>query len=516
MRVPSLPSLLSAPRLHNVSASTADTLYIQPLHLQCADRASLGKCRSRYLGTALALGLALLGAQTGATQTQQLAFPGAEGFGRFAKGGRGAEVYHVTNLADAGTGSFRDAVTKPDRTVVFDVGGVINIQERIVVAENLTIAGQTAPGDGITVYGNGLSFSNSNNAIVRYIRIRMGVGGTEGKDAITLADGHDMIFDHVSVSWGRDETFSINGTASNISIQNCIISQGLQTHSAGGLIQTPGGVSILRTLYVDNHTRNPKVKGVNQFVSNVIYNWEVAAYIEGDSDGDSFVNVEDNYFIDGPGTGDDAFTRGNAHFHIYAAGNFQDGDKNGKLDGALIPQAKYGIVTWMTKAYDYPVVTKVSAPEAYALALSQAGASLKRDEVDQFVLSELTSLGTKGKTITNESEIPSKGPGTVKGGSAPADADKDGMPDDWEKAHGLDPANAQDRNGDADKNGYTNLEEYLNNLVTGGSTAMRPVDRTWPGKHASAAQTSGYDAKGKKQRALSHAISPPLFQRVDP
>ena len=271
---------------------------------------------------------------------QQLAFPGAEGFGRLAKGGRGGQVYHVTNLNDAGSGSFRDAVSKPDRTVVFDVGGLIRIQERVIVSANLYIAGQSAPGDGITVYGNGMSFSNADNAIVRHIRFRMGAVGTEGKDGITIAEGHDMIFDHVSVSWGRDETFSINGDVSNVTIQNCIISQGLQTHSAGGLMQTTGGLSILRTLYIDNHTRNPKVKGVSQFVNNVIYNWEVAAYIEGDSDAASFVNVEDNYFIDGPGTGDDAFTRGNLNFHIYAAGNFQDGDKNGKLDGAVLPQAK--------------------------------------------------------------------------------------------------------------------------------------------------------------------------------
>lgn len=119
------------------------------------------------------------------------------------------------------------------------------------------------------VYGNGWSFSNANDAIVRYITIRMGRGGTSGKDAITIADGKNMIFDHVSASWGRDETFSINGDVSKVTIQDTIIAQGLVSHSCGGLMQTDGGVSLFRNLYIDNKTRNPKVKGVNDFQNNV-------------------------------------------------------------------------------------------------------------------------------------------------------------------------------------------------------------------------------------------------------
>ncbi|KAJ8122472.1 hypothetical protein ONZ43_g1343 [Nemania bipapillata] len=172
-----------------------------------------------------------------------LAFPGAEGFGRNAIGGRAGSVYHVTNLADTGTGSFRDAVSQANRIVVFDVGGTINITDRVVVSKNVYIAGQTAPGGGITVYGNGLSWSNANEAIVRYMRFRMGKSGDSGKDGITIADGQNMIFDHVSVTWGRDETFSINGDVTNVTIQDSIIGQGLDTHSCGGLMQTDGGVS---------------------------------------------------------------------------------------------------------------------------------------------------------------------------------------------------------------------------------------------------------------------------------
>ena len=130
---------------------------------------------------------------------QQLAFPGAEGFGRFATGGRGGEVYHVTNLNDSGPGSFRDAVSKPNRIVVFDTGGVIKIKSRIAVSPNITIAGQTAPGDGITIYGNGLSFSKADNAIVRYLRIRMGINAGK-EEAVGIAQGSDMILHHLSVS----------------------------------------------------------------------------------------------------------------------------------------------------------------------------------------------------------------------------------------------------------------------------------------------------------------------------
>ena len=122
---------------------------------------------------------------------------------------------------------------------------------------------------GITIYGNGMSWSNANEAIVRYIRVRMGKSGDSGKDGITIAEGKNMIFDHVSVSWGRDETFSVSGKVSNVTIQNSIVAQGLETHSCGGLIQTDGGVSLFRNLYIDNKTRNPKVKGKNDFQNNV-------------------------------------------------------------------------------------------------------------------------------------------------------------------------------------------------------------------------------------------------------
>src|SRR5215510_1118791 len=399
------------------------------------------------------------------------AFPGAAGFGANARGGRGGSVYIVTNLNDSGPGSFRDAVSQPNRYVVFAVGGVIRINSRIQVAPNLTIAGQTAPGEGITIYGNGLSFSNANNTITRYLRVRMGVVGDSGVDAVTIAQGDNMIFDHVSVSWGRDETFSVSGTASNVTVQDSIIAQGLFSHSAGGLLETSGGVSIVRCLYIDNVTRNPKVKGVNEFVNNVVYNWgREGGYILGDSAGQSFVNVIENYYINGPSTGIQPFTRGNLNFHIYAQNNYHDDNLNGQLDGAIVPQSGYTTVDWITTPFSYPTVGALNvmpATEAYGHVIANAGASRFRDRVDLRLVEEAHSLGALGQIISNENDPPMNGPGPVAGGRAPADADLDGMPDYWEIAAGLDP-NVADQNGDADGNGYTNLEDYLNSLVKGG------------------------------------------------
>lgn len=408
---------------------------------------------------------------------QQLAFPTAEGFGRFATGGRGGEVYHVTTLSDSGPGSFRDAVSRPGRTVVFEVGGIIRIKERIRISPNITIAGETAPGDGITIYGNGLSYSGANNTITRYLRIRMGKTGDKGGDAVSIASGHDMIFDHVSITWGRDGTFDLNGDVRDVTLQNSIIGQGLQTHSTGGLIQPSGGVSILRCLYIDNHTRNPKVKGINQFVNNIIYDWAVAGYIlGGGTQRHCQANVIENYFIDGPETGDTPpFNRANENFHLYAENNWHDDNENGRLDGKKVSREVYGPVTWMKRPFDFPEVTTVSAREAYDLIVQDAGASLHRDEVDVLLLDHLTSLGTRGKTISDEMLLPTKGPGRVNGGKAFPDQDRDGMADYWEKDRGLDPSDPSDGNKDDDGDGYTNLEEYLHCLTGACDTNMPPA-----------------------------------------
>ncbi|KAH3981584.1 hypothetical protein HBH98_063560 [Parastagonospora nodorum] len=368
-----------------------------------------------------------------------LAFPGAEGFGRNAVGGRNGKVYVVNNLNDTGAGSLRDALSQPDRTIVFSVGGLIKIKDRMVVSKRISILGQTAPGDGITVYGNGWSFSNADDAVVRYIRIRMGKGGASGKDAITIAEGANMIFDHVSVSWGRDETFSISGSeVGNITIQNSIIGQGLETHSCGGLMQTNvgQGLSLFRNLYIDNKTRNPKVKGSNDFTNNVVYNWGGGgAYIAGDSEGASEANIVGNYFVSGPSSSVPAFTRGNANFKAYVESNIYDSDKDGKLGGTTLEasSANYGGVAIQKTKYAHPAPEKIlPASDALMLAVKLVGASLVRDAVDKQLITELQSFGKLGQLMTDENASPMNGPGTIAGGTSWVDANGNGIPDDVE------------------------------------------------------------------------------------
>ena len=168
-----------------------------------------------------------------------LAFPGAEGFAATVTGGRKGQVYHVTTLADSGAGSFRDAVSQGNRIVVFDISGVIKPTDVIVVAgDNITLAGQSAPGDGITIYGRETSFSSRSNMIVRYLRFRQGMTDASGsaKKTVNITDGTNMIFDHVSIQWGRWDNFGITGTSSTVTLQNSIIGEGVPPQNFGSII----------------------------------------------------------------------------------------------------------------------------------------------------------------------------------------------------------------------------------------------------------------------------------------
>ena len=400
---------------------------------------------------------------------QQLAFPGAVGWGRFATGGRNGSVYHVTNLNDSGTGSLRDAVSQSNRIVVFDVSGVIRINSRIVFAKNLYVAGQTAPGEGITVYGDGVSFSGADNIICRYMRFRMGAVGTKDKDCAGVANGQNMIFDHCSFSWGQDENFSINwdnkGTApQNITLMNSIVGQGLMTHSAGGLMQADN-VSLIGNFLCDNSTRNFKVKGINQYANNIVYNWQNGAYIMGgDSEGKSYVNIESNLFINGPAVGGDALTGGNERFHFYGADNWQDKNRDGVYNPTEFTGDGGG--DRQAQPYAYPELEKWSATELIEKLLPDVGASLPyRDLADCYMVDEVLSFGAEGKLITNENELPIGVPTTwswFKGEKA-TDTDSDGMPDWWEQENGTD-VNANDAMTKA-ANGYVNIENYINSIT---------------------------------------------------
>lgn len=400
---------------------------------------------------------------------QQLAFPGAQGWGRFATGGRTGSVYHVTNLNDSGSGSLRDAVSQPNRIVVFDVAGVIRINSRIVFKNNLYVAGQTAPGEGITVYGDGVSFSGADNIIVRYMRFRMGAVGTKDKDAAGIANGQNMIFDHCSFSWGQDENFSINwdnkGTApKNITLMNSIVGQGLMTHSAGGLMQAEN-ITLYRILLVDNSTRNFKVKGINQYANNLVYNWKNAAYnMGGDSEGQSYANIESNLFINGPAVGGNCLTGGNGNFHFYGADNLQDANRDGIYNP--IEFTGDGGGDRQATPYDYPALEKWAAKDLIEKLLPDVGASLPyRDLADCYMVDEVLSFGTKGHLITNENELPIGVPTNWPWfkGTKPADTDGDGMPDTWETANGTDPAKNDAMTIAA--NGYANIENYINSIT---------------------------------------------------
>lgn len=457
----------------------------------------------KQIRLALLFSLTLLGHSL--LHAQTLAFPGAEGFGRFAKGARGAatqEVYIVTNLNDAGAGSFRDAVSKQGRIVVFAVGGIVRLATDIVVQPNVTIAGQTAPGDGISFFGKRITFSGASNTITRFLRIRLGATGNSGKDASGISNGANIIFDHCSFTWGMDEVFSINwdskGTSpDNITLQNCIIGQGLhrENHSAGGLIQTPDGgkISLLKNLYISNKTRNPKVKGVNEFVNNVVYDWGNGnrldtnmnygwsgdAYIMGGSSGVSEVNIINNYFVSGPLTPPSTttpFSRGTGTFNVYGAGNFFDNNRNGILDGSEVPFNETGYPgisgsAFQTAPIPYPSATPaMTAAQAYQYIIDSVGAFYpRRDEVDTLLVGEVVSKGTRGVYMYRETNngLANGGLGNVYGAPAPLDSDADGMPDAWEDANGLNKTNKADATQySTSYPEYLNIEVYINGLIT--------------------------------------------------
>ncbi len=406
-----------------------------------------------------------------AISAQQLAFPGAQGWGRYATGGRTGSVYHVTNLNDSGSGSLRDAVSQPNRIIVFDVAGVINISSRIVFAHNLYVAGQTAPGEGIIVYGDGVSFSGSSNIIVRHMRFRMGKGGSSGKDCAGISNGTNMIFDHCSFAWGLDEVFSINpdgkGDLHNITLMNCVFGQGLLTHSAGGLMQADS-ITLYRNFYCDNGTRNNKVKGAHQYVNNVVYNWKNGCYLMGgDSQGKSYANTQGNLFINGPAGGGNACTSGNSDFHLYASDNWQDKNKDGQFNPYEIPQSEYGGgPTFESVPYPYPELDIVAATSLVDNLLPDVGATLPyRDLADCYMVDECLSFGTSGILISTEDALPFGKPSTWKvwSGTKRTDSDGDGMPDDWENANGTNP-NEKDAMTLSD-NGYTHIENYINSIT---------------------------------------------------
>ena len=343
-------------------------------------------------------------------EEKPLAFSGAEGFGQFASGGRGGETVHVTTLDDSGPGSFRDAVSKPNRTVVFDIGGVIRLKSNVAVGSGITLDGQNALGDGVTLYGRSVSFSGQSNVIVRYLRFREGIAGDRGKCSINLSGGSDMIFDHCSIEWGRWDCLGLTGGSHDITFQNCIIGEGVDPQRFGSLTDTVTNITYSHNLWINNQSRNPKAKGRIQYINNVVYNWGVCGLVGGHSAADHFLDAIGNYFIAGPDSGSHFTGEYKATDHVFQKDNFADTDKNGILNGRPVVAADFGsgaeAPTLMTNLTVAPqiAVTIETAQAALSNVLAHAGCSLHRDAVDARLIDAVQSFGARGKIIHDEAE----------------------------------------------------------------------------------------------------------------
>lgn len=421
-------------------------------------------------------------------QAQPLAFPGAEGFGRFTSGGRGGNVYEVTNLNDSGPGSLRAAIeVRGPRTVVFRVSGTIALKSELRIENgDLTIAGQTAPGDGICIRDYPLSIY-ADNIIIRYLRVRLGDVHKLSEDAAGGYFQKDIIIDHCSFSWGIDEVLTIRDNR-NSTVQWCIISESLHhsyhhkgDHGYGG-IWGGMGASFHHNLFAHHASRNPRFSGSRyhghpekelvDYRNNVIYNWGFNSAYGGEA---GQQNLIANYYKYGPATKhkDRIVEPWDSLGHWYVSGNFVYGFPQISADNwAGGVQGKFSAAGRVDAPFPAAPVATQSAEEAYELVLANAGAVLpKRDPVDRRVIQEVRS-GTAtygGKwgnglgIIDSQNEV--GGWPALHAAPAPQDDDHDGMPDAWETENGLNPADPADRNGDRNGDGYTNLENYLNELI---------------------------------------------------
>jgi pectate lyase len=396
------------------------------------------------------------------------AFPAAEGFGAHATGGRGGAIYHVSTLNDGGPGSLRDAVSKGPRIIVFDVAGYIELKSALSVSSDITIAGQTAPGEGISTKNYEVSFSKSHNVIVRYIHFRQGLTPKqEKKYALGLEQASNMIFDHVSIEWGRWDCIGMS-KSTDITIQNCIIGPGIAPQRFGCLCESDN-VTFSHNLWISNQSRNPKSKGVVQYVNNVVYNWGVCGYVGGHSGGDHGADVIGNYFIKGPSSGNVFLGEFKPTDHIFQQGNYVDTTLDGVLNGRPVMPEDFGTsanapTLIPVSSIKPPVpVTLDTAEGAYKKVAAGAGCSLQRDSVDKVLIGDLTSLGKSGKTVSDPAAM--GGFGQIQGGPAKISATGDGIPDDWKKAHGLSQMDTNAANGDYNHDGYTNIEKFVDGLA---------------------------------------------------
>ena len=489
-------------------------------------------------------------------KAQTPAFPGAEGFGMYTTGGRGGQVYHVTTLED-GTqeGTFRWACNKSGtRTIVFDVSGTIFLQSELKIKNgNVTIAGQSAPGDGICIANYPFVIA-CKNIIIRYMRFRLGNQALKANpsahegDGLGGMDSENIIIDHCSVSWSIDECLSVYGSK-NITVQWCIASQSLNNagHSKGahgyGGNWGGSGATYHHNLIAHHISRTPRLgprPGTQtdermDMRNNVIYNWIDNGVYGGEG---MNVNIVNNYYKPGPDTKTGAkgmriaspsirtteYTKHDSSspnqwdkmWHVWGK-YYVDGNVNTKYPQVTEDNWTYGIYnqienskvdnTFTQETKDtmrislpisFETVTTHSAEEAFERVLDYAGASLYRDALDEVIVNDTrngettyTGKGCKKGIINSQDDLKPEGAGDdwsawpeLKSKAAPSDTDGDGMPDDWEVQHGLDPNNPED--GKAASSQYTNLEIYLNELVEKNTT-----DQIAGGVVLSGQQTTG-------------------------
>lgn len=440
------------------------------------------------------------------TATAQVpAFPGAEGFGAMTTGGRGGTVIEVTNLNDSGAGSLRAAIqTSGTRTVVFRVSGTIELQSELrIQSGNITIAGQTAPGDGICLKNYPLSI-DANNVIIRFLRCRLGDESDTESDAMWGRNQENIIIDHCSLSWSVDECGSFYDNK-NFTLQYCILSESLyrSVHEKGdhgyGGIWGGQGATFHHNLLAHHTSRNPRFCGSRytgepelelvDHRNNVIYNWGFNSCYGGEAGNHNMVA---NYYKYGPATSVsvrdriiDPDANDNGFGTYYIAGNVTHGypattEDNWRGVDGISTSTKEEIR--LDEPLDAPALTPHDAYEAFEHVVARAGAVLpKRDALDTRIIGEVVTGtvhygGAYGELLgIIDSQVTVGGWPALEGTGAPADSDHDGMPDEWEDTMGLNRDDPADRNGDLDGDGYTNLEEYLNGLVEEYDYILRPV-----------------------------------------